>query len=298
MFCLQQGYTAVMSLLLKALMTAFVVYAATRLIPKKAISHTDSLIVSLVSAGVLLGIHLFMFSPKLRQCHALERFADATKATTTVPDITADEAGLVWGSITKPPADAKVQDIYYSGDNVAITTPDNRFIGKASSADSATITADSTQTLSGLRIELYNAGDLRLQSQCKALAAGTTSDPAGLMTIPINGIVVFKHTIKGQDRYLSIQAGQLMANQQPAAGTTNHYFKLVDPNNVTDTTSILRKGATVVIMYAGDSNSEKAFIQAGTGGTFQTGATITDATKFSISPCTTACVGPNWRFTV
>lgn len=287
MFCLQQGYTAAMSLLLKALTSAVVVYAATRLIPSKAMSHIDSLIVSLVSAGVLLGLHLFMFSPKPRRCDAMERFA------ADVPDITADEAGLVWGSITKPPGDVKVQDIYYSGDNLSLTTPDKRFIGKANSGDNAIISSDPQQALSSLRIELYNAADLKLQSQCKALAAGvTTTDPAGLMTIPINGIVVFKHTVSGQDRYFSIQSGQLMANQQPAAGTTNHYFKLVDPANLTDTTSILRQGATVAVMYAGDSNSEKAFIQIGQAGT---GATITDATKFQISLCSTGCLGPNWR---
>ncbi len=280
-----------MSLLLKALTSAVVVYAATRLIPGKAMSIIDSLIVSLVSAGVLLGIHMFMFAPQRKRCYALERFAG------DVPDVTADEAGLVWGVITKPPGDVKLQDIYYSGDSLSLTTPDKRFIGKAISGDNAIISSDPKQNLSSLRIELYNAADLKLQSQCKALATGVIStDPTGLMTIPINGIVVFKHTVSGQDKYLSMKAGQLMANQQPAAGTTNHYFKLVDPNNITDTTSILRKGATVVIMYAGDANSEKAFVQVGTGGIFQTGATITDATQFQISPCSTNCLGPNWRY--
>ena len=43
------------------------------------------------------------------------------------PDVTADEAGLVFGCINKPPGDVKVQDIYYSGDTLSLTTPDWKF---------------------------------------------------------------------------------------------------------------------------------------------------------------------------
>ena len=155
-----------------------------------------------------------MFSPQPRRCNAVERFA------ADVPDVTADEAGLVWGSITNPPADAKVQDIYYSGDTLSLATSDKRFIGKASSADNAILSSDPQQTLPSLRIELYNSADLKLQSQCKALSTGvTTTEPTGLMTIPINGIVVLKHLTSGQDRYLSVQGGS--TNGKPTTHCRN-----------------------------------------------------------------------------
>ena len=57
-----------MSLLLKALTSAVVVYAATRLIPGKAMSNIDSLIVSFVSVGVFVGnsfIHVFSSTQKM-----------------------------------------------------------------------------------------------------------------------------------------------------------------------------------------------------------------------------------------
>ena len=149
------------------------------------------------------------------------------------PNVSADEAGLVFGAVVQPPPNERVQNIYYSGDTLSLTMPDSRFIGKAKSGDA--------------------------------------------------------------DRYLTVQSGQLLVNQQPAAGTTNHYFKVVGPAKITDTTSVLKQGSAIALSFAGNGAGERAFLTVDTDGSVKTEADVTSATKFKVTDCSTACLGPNWR---
>ena len=185
-------YTIVM--LLKALITAGVVFAAMQLIPRKKTSLLDSLIVSAVSAGALLAINMVMHhKPRVCRAQQFEMFDAA-------PNVSADEAGLVFGAVVQPPPNERVQNIYYSGDTLSLTMPDNRFIGKAKSGDAAAMSLGQDQSLGSFRIELYNAYDML----CKGVANGFT---AALSAIPLNSIVVLMHTVAGQDRYLTVQSG-------------------------------------------------------------------------------------------
>ena len=258
--------------LLHMLVVSAVVFAAAHYIPTKKNRVEESAYIAAAAFGTLYALSLL---PK-GSCSALENFFDAA-----APDVTADEANLVFGDITAAVASRASKKVYYSGDTLSMSTDTSLFLGKSSAA-TPTLKLNPTNDgqLSKFRIVVLNQVDF---SMLRPVSYGQT--------------VTLMHNNQGEDRYVASKDGSLTFDNKVDAKDSNisYVFKLfsaLDPSEV----GVVSWDNGVLIKYAGNDAGADSWVVAADDGTLKTTGKQAKAVKFNLVGCSTDCCAVNWRF--
>ena len=214
---------------------------------------------------------------------SVERFTDA--ATTS----TADEAGLVFGTLLGGTAKDVAGKVVYSGDTLSIVNDNSMYIAKNNDTDKSKRlvkmqdTSSSDNSLAKFRIQILSQ---------------TSFDK--LVPVIFTEFVTLTHTnSKGEDRFIASANGVLTygnKNTATSTGDYKHIFKIYNANDLTDDKNILTRDSPIFVQYAGQGAGSDSWLVIDNNGFVNCTGTKDTATKLHVSDCVSNCNGPNWRF--
>ncbi len=266
-------------MVLVALLAALCVYVGLRHGTFRAKARLSSQTIFMVSLSMFLvtyfGIEL------LKSKGVLEKFADAPK--------TADETGLVFGTLMGGSLKDAAGKVIYSGDTLSIVNDNNLYLAKSEDPDKTKRLVkmqDSSKpdySLSKFRIQVLNQDSFDK-----------------LVPVIFTEFVTLTHTTKqGEDRFVASNDGVLTYGNKNAATSTGdykHIFKIYNASDLLDDKNILTRDSPIYIQYAGQGAGSDSFLFVDQDGLIKCTGTKDTATKLHVSDCVMNCNGPNWRF--